>query len=75
MIVETTVPLKIGDQIPIAEFELGVSSFIQGIVSRKATEEEYIADCLADPACPEETKALMVVTGDTYRHWYEVICD
>lgn len=75
MLIETTVPLNIGDQVPVFKFEVGVSHSIPGVVTRLATEEEYVNDCLADPELPEDSRHLMVVTGDSNKFWYEVSVD
>jgi hypothetical protein len=75
MIVESTEPRVIGSTVDIPMMEVGTSPNARGKIKRTATEEEYIADCLADPTCPEETKPLLVVTGSTDLFWYEVETD
>ena len=75
MIVESKYPREIGEIFDLPEFEVGHSRTVRVQIMREATEEEYIADCLADPTLPEESRNLMVVTGRKDLHWYEVHTD
>ncbi len=75
MIVESTCKRLIDEVLEISEFELGTSATVRGRIMRKATEQEYINDCLQDPTCPEDTKKLLTITNNPNRYWYEVHVD
>lgn len=74
MIVESTRPREIGEEFYLG-FDESTPTGVRGKVLREATEEEYVADCLADPTLPEYSRKLTVVTGRKDLWWYEISVD
>ena len=75
MIVESTTPRLIGEELILPQFEYGPAGTTKARIVRQATEQEYIDDCLADPTLPDSNRDLMVLTNDPNLRWYEVATD
>lgn len=75
MMIESRTKRSTGGRPLLPKFEIGLTEVVPATILREVTEQEYIDSCLSDPACPEETKPLMVVTNDPGRWWYEVSVD